>query len=268
MQMNNLDTKSVSQFVDELQQRGVYSFERSELRQLRRTAAAKASALSRLVGKGRIARIRQKFYVIIPPEYRSTGVIPPSWFIDQLMQHLGLDYYVGLLSAAQLHGSAHQQPREFQVVTNKQLRPLKVGNSRIRFVVRTDISDVPTSNYKGYTGYFRVSVPEATACDLVRYHRVAGGFSNIATVLTQLAEGFDGMQLKDVAKVMLEQTEMQRLGYLTELAGAQSKTDILSSSLNLNELKYTGLKPSRRLSGFKRNSKWKIVLNQQIEVDL
>lgn len=39
------------------------------------------------------------------------------------MKFLGQPYYVGLLSAAALHGAAHHQPQEFQVVTNKQFRP-------------------------------------------------------------------------------------------------------------------------------------------------
>jgi hypothetical protein len=34
------------------------------------------------------------------------------------MKYLGREYYVGLLNAAALHGSAHQQPQEFTVITN------------------------------------------------------------------------------------------------------------------------------------------------------
>jgi hypothetical protein len=36
---------------------------------------------------------------IVPPEYRSLGCLSPEQFIPQLMKHLGLEYYVGLLSA-------------------------------------------------------------------------------------------------------------------------------------------------------------------------
>ena len=43
-------------------------------------------------------------------------MIPADWFIAELMQFLDLPYYVGVLSAAALHGAAHQQAQEFHVV--------------------------------------------------------------------------------------------------------------------------------------------------------
>jgi predicted transcriptional regulator of viral defense system len=69
--------------------------------------------------------IREGFYVIVPLEYASSGILPPEWFIDELMKFLRQPYYVGLLSAAAIHGAAHQQPQEFHVVIPEALRSIK-----------------------------------------------------------------------------------------------------------------------------------------------
>jgi len=47
-------------------------------------------------------------YVAIPPEFRSWGVVPGAHFVDPMMRHLGHDYYVCFLSAAEVHRFSHQ----------------------------------------------------------------------------------------------------------------------------------------------------------------
>jgi hypothetical protein len=49
--------------------------------------------------------------VIVPPEYRRIECLAADHFVPQLMEHLGEWYYVALLSAAELHGAAHQRPK-------------------------------------------------------------------------------------------------------------------------------------------------------------
>lgn len=43
-------------------------------------------ALYRLKAKKRIAQIRKGIYAIITPEYLRQGMIPPAFFIDNMMQ--------------------------------------------------------------------------------------------------------------------------------------------------------------------------------------
>ena len=57
----------------------------------------------------------------IPAEYRSWRAVPASHFIDPMMRHLDHGYYVGYLSAAEVHGAAHQRPQVFQVITDARL---------------------------------------------------------------------------------------------------------------------------------------------------
>ena len=123
----------MSIWVEQLQSRGRYTFTRTEAESgTGRSFVAAQSALRRMKQQQRIVSPRRGFYVIVPPEYRATGSPPASWFVDDLMHHLGQPYYVGLLSAAAIHGAAHQQPMVFQVVTNKPTREMRAGKVIIR----------------------------------------------------------------------------------------------------------------------------------------
>ena len=56
---------------------------------------------------------RRGFYLIVDPGHRELGALPATAWIDDLMRFHGVPYYVGLLTAAALHGAAHQQPMAF-----------------------------------------------------------------------------------------------------------------------------------------------------------
>lgn len=120
--------KGLEGWVDSLQSLGRYTFLRSEaLAENGPSAEAVNKALQRLERRGRLAKIKKYFYVIIPLEYSKSGGLPPSWYIDDLMKALKQPYYVGLLSAAALHGASHQQPQEFQVFSDRFIRSLHRG---------------------------------------------------------------------------------------------------------------------------------------------
>lgn len=57
------------------------------------------------------------FYVIIPTQYQLKGIVPPSYYINELMEYLGKPCYVGLLSAAALYGASHQRVKVIQIIT-------------------------------------------------------------------------------------------------------------------------------------------------------
>jgi len=73
-------------------------------------------SLSRLVKKGVIISPWRGFYVTVPTEYRLKGIVPPVFWMDALMKHLGRDYYVSLLNAAEFYGASHQKPMTFSVM--------------------------------------------------------------------------------------------------------------------------------------------------------
>ncbi|HYH16848.1 MAG TPA: type IV toxin-antitoxin system AbiEi family antitoxin, partial [Flavisolibacter sp.] len=127
-------------FVDELRSKGKYTFTLNDLRcRYQLSDEALKKALQRLTKKKEATRIRKEFYVIVPPEYRSRGVLPTSLFIADLMKFLQKDYYTGLLSAASFYGAAHQQPQEFYVITTKPtLRPIESNKLKINFYYKKE----------------------------------------------------------------------------------------------------------------------------------
>ena len=98
--------------------------------------AAVAAALGRAEADHLIASPVRGFHVVLPLEDRGTGT--PSWrlFLDPLLTHLGLPYYVGLLTAASIHGASAQAVQVVQVVTSRPRRPVRSGRLVIEFVVR------------------------------------------------------------------------------------------------------------------------------------
>jgi predicted transcriptional regulator of viral defense system len=124
----------VTDYVADLQSKGRYTFTRDEAQKaLSLSDLALKRSLERLSKKKSIVLVHRGFYIIVPLEYRARGILPPEWFIRELMQFMNLDYYVGLLSAAAIHGAAHQQPQEFHVVIPRFQRDIRTGNLSIRF---------------------------------------------------------------------------------------------------------------------------------------
>ena len=263
------DYSSLSKFVDSLQAEGRYSFCKEEvLAKMQSSTEAFKKAVARLVAKRRVAMPKRGFYVIVPIEYRSAGAPPPSWFIDDLMHRLGRQYYVGLLSAAALYGAAHQQPQEFQVVTDRPERPIIVGRGRIRFVVKRNIKRTLTTEVKTETGTMRVSTPEMTSLDLVRYVSVAAGLGNVATVLAELAERINPQRLVEAALIDGELAHAQRLGYLFCRVGAKKQIRELADWLMTMHPRPVPLRAGRLVHGRPTDPWWRVIVNEEIEADL
>ncbi|HVE87152.1 MAG TPA: type IV toxin-antitoxin system AbiEi family antitoxin [Myxococcales bacterium] len=268
MKREHKSRSSLAGFVDALQGSGRYVLTRPEaIEALGVSDEALQAAVRRLAAKRRIVVPRRGFFVIVPVEYRSAGAPPPDWFIDDLMKFECQPYYVGLLSAAALHGAAHQQPQEFQVVTNAPLRPTRAGRARIRFFTKRHLERTPAIQVKTETGFMRVSTPEATAIDLVRYARSAGHLANVATVLGELAEKLDPGRLVEAARADVELSHVQRLGHLLDLVGAASIGEPLAAWLEAQRPRVIALRPGRALKTAARDSRWHVAINEQVEVD-
>ena len=226
--------------------------------------------LSWLVGKGVVTSVYRGFYVIIPPHYAAKGVVPPMYYIDQLMAHLGKPYYIGLLSAAELLGAAHQRPQKFSVMTVYPKATVSATkNPLLAWVYRRDVPKDFLLTKNSETGQVCYSNPELTALDLVQYEQYVGGLSRSATVLAELAELVDfsavGSELFDFTTV----PTIQRLGYILErVLDEQDKADALHHKLIAygKRLNYVPLS-SRHASGGERNKRWRVEVNTQIETD-
>lgn len=261
--------ETVKTFIDRLQSRGRYSFKKEEVfSNLNISLDAVKKALSRMETKGRIVMIRRGFYVIVPLEYMESGILPPSWFIDQLMNFLKHPYYVGLLSAAALEGAAHQQPQQFQVVTDRQVRPITVNGLSIRFIVKKEFPRFDElKKIKTRAGYMWASEPELTAIDLLRHVGPSGGLNHVSTLLLELGEKVRSARLVMVAKKEKKLVYIQRLGFILDYVGHEKKTVKLAQWIKKKEPCRVVLDPGKPKGNAEFNEKWSIFVNRRIEVD-
>jgi predicted transcriptional regulator of viral defense system len=230
-----------------------------------------AASLARLRRQGRIFSPHPGLYFPIPPQYRTWGVIPALDFIDPMMRAMDRRYYVALLSAAELHGAAHQRPQVFQVVVDRPVQNRDVGRVRLRFYTRQRFADVPTQMRNSATGRVVVSTPAATCLDLTSRPNDAGGLSNVATVLAELVEEqrLTGEQLVDAA-AGYPSSSIRRLGWLLEFIDADVGTDELAQTIaarDPNPRSLTLLDPRGAKQGV-LDARWGLTVNQVVEPDL
>lgn len=172
------------------------------------------ASLARLIRQGQLFSPSRGFYVVVPPEFRSWRVVPADRFIDPLMRHLNRSYYVGFLSAAALHGAAHQSPQTFRVVTDRPAKDRDIGRIQLRFTVAEHVSDMPTEKRTVETGSMVVATRETTVVDIAWRPSLAGGISNVATVIQEIGE-LDGEVLARIAPLRNRVTA-RRVGWLME----------------------------------------------------
>lgn len=218
----------------------------------------------------KIVSVTKGGWVPVPPEYREAGAPPPLHYIDPLMRHLDHPYYVGLLSAARLHGASHQVPMVLQVVTSAPLRDRRIGSNRIEFIRRSSVSRRPTVQRTVPTGRVAVATPEVTVLDLVEDPAAGAGLGNVATVIGDLLQerAIDPEALS-AAAADYPRAVAQRTGHLVEhLAG------VVDASIRLDSLQrlladgtYTALDPRRTRDG-RHDYRWRVIVNTGIEHEL
>jgi len=222
--------------------------------------------LRRLKQQGLIAEPVRSFHVIVPPEYRRLGCLPAEHFIDQLMQVWEEPYYTCLLSAAERHGAAHQRPQATQVMVRKNRQNIECGMVHVDFIARGDLDVMPVIKVNTPRGVLRYSSPEVTALELVGYPGHAGGLDNVATVLSELSEELAAEKLLEAAE-LCPVSWSQRLGYLLELVGQEELAETFGPFVLENARSYTPLRRAAIIAGGKRNPRWKLIVNVEVESD-
>jgi predicted transcriptional regulator of viral defense system len=229
-------------------------------------------SLQRSIEAHRIVSVTKGGWVPVPPEYRKSGAPPPLHFIDPMMKFLGHDYYVGFLSAAEMHGASHQAPMVFQVATPALLRNRRIGQSRLQFARRSATASRSTERRIVPTGRVNVSTPEVTVLDLVEAPRLGAGLSNVATIIGDLISD----DLLDIEKLASDAqgyptSVVQRAGYLIDFMASEldltTDTRALHDHVTGSELTTVALRPGQP-SGKIRNDRWRVEVNTDVEHDL
>ena len=259
---------SLEKWIDDLQAHGKYSFLRREaLSGSGLSSEAVKKALQRIAARGHVAKAKDYFFVIVPLEYSNSGAPPASWFIHDLMAAMERAYYVGLLSAAGLHGASHQQPQEFQVITDRPIRPITIGRTKIRFFVSKFVDNAATMNVKTPTGAMRVSTPETTVVDLVRFSKVAGQLDNVATVISEMAPTLDSKKLIAAVRAIHDVPNAQRLGYILDMVHARSLAKSLNGWVERQSAGPVPLRPSRSRRAGKEDRRWHVLVDEPLEIE-
>lgn len=224
-------------------------------------------SLSRLARNGEIALIRRGFYVIITPEFSLQKNVPPLMYIDDLMKYIERGYYVSLLSAAALHGAAHQQPMRFFVTTSMPpVRNIENDRLHIAFNIKKEWDNSCVIQMKTRMGYVNVSTPEATMLDLVENQRTFG-LARIVGIIDELSECIGKSSLRNTA-TYYPTAIIQRLGYIFErMLGKEDLTKGLASVLAKRTVYPQYLSLSAEKHGT-LDTKWKVIVNDEIATDI
>lgn len=235
---------------------------------------------TRLTKNHRLASPKRGFYLILRPEDQAVGAPDPVRWIDSFMRHLGVDYRISLLRAAAFHGSSHQSAMVFQVIVPRQIRPFDIGRHRVQFIYQAPdaFAQVNQSEWlaqlKSETGFAKVAGVELTLLDSVRYFHKAAGIGGAAQIVHDLGGKASPRKLVKAAAAY-DSSVVRRLGYLLEHFSHERQADaLLPFAKTAKSMKL--LDPSVKLPAalaaiqadlHEKDSKWKLVLNETVELD-
>jgi len=266
--MNNVIYNDWNLLFNSYLQHGKYTFTYEEINKLFSLSNTAISLqLLYYSKKKRIFQIRKGFYGILTPENSAGEILPFDLFIDSLMKHLNKPYYVSLLSAAALHGAAHQKPMADFVISQTPA-PRSIVNKKMKlfFVSKNSWEQAGIVQMKTRAGYIHVSSPELTAFDLVVYSSKFG-VNRVATILQELYEVMKPAALKRIAE-MQETAAVQRLGYILDRIVENEKlSNALLKILKNRKIFPVTLSIKKPKKG-EIDEKWKVIKNMQIETDL
>lgn len=266
--------KRLEFWIEECQSKGKLAFSLTELRHAFAgdSVTALKQLLERLSTTRKIVSVFKGYYVIVSPQYSSKGILPTAQFIDGLMKYLERKYYVALLNAAALHGSSHQQPQEYFIVTTyPTLRATSKKGLKINYIsTRRLPPESLTEKKKTETGYITISNPLLTIIDLISYEKKIGGLNRASTVINDLVET---VKRNDVCEELINYasvSSLQRLGYvLDEVLNKKELAEKIFSVCKRTGIKFylVPLKASGKKNKDEVNEKWKLMINTEIEID-
>lgn len=257
---------SLAELPDALVSEGRYWLTAAEAAELASVPLAHVyPGLARLRRRGALFSPARGFYVVVPPEYRSWGVLPGELFIDGMMCALGRSYYVSLLTAAAMHGASHQAPQVFQVMVDRHMPNRDIKRVRLRFYVNEHLGQMAVEELQVDTGRLRIATRETTLVDLIVHPDEAGGLNNLATVIVAIGD----IDVAELARLAMTRSRSvaRRLGWLL---------DQFRDDLDLQPLREAALAsdtyPTRLVRALPARGpidpSWNLQVNTSVEPDL
>ena len=254
----------VARFLDDLQARGdlVVSVDQ----------AADQNTLSRIAAHRQLQRLaprttrlpgRPSAFLIVAPEHRLRGAPPVAAWLDEYLHAQGQRYYVGLLSAAALHGSSAQAVQVTQVLLQRPRRPIAVGKIHVDFYVKSKLESTPLTESAGLPAPLAVSSPEATALDLIVFSHRIGGIERVVEVIQGLGDAMTVTGMRSALRAGVPVTVLQRIGWILETLRFESLANVVQRALPRRFPPALLQAHGRRAAGSAREP-WGIVDNVQL----
>jgi predicted transcriptional regulator of viral defense system len=170
-----------------------------------------------LIRKGWLTRLVGGRYMLLPPEHgpENLGENNPIALAAAVTE----PSYIGWWSAAAFHGFTTQKPMTVTVATQRQMPARTIEGTEVRFI---KIAVRKFSGFKKYTIYGRsvaITDQEKTVVDCIDRPDLAGGPTELTRIVYSAMGGIDHDELVDAALAMKSTALLQRLGFLTDLAG-------------------------------------------------
>jgi hypothetical protein len=268
MNDKKVQKRALARYVRERESEGFCYFIQSEIISLLGYAERSFQrAVKNLIKQKRVLSIKPGFFIIVPPAYDTQGSLPPIAFIEPLMAYLGLSYYIGLRSAAVLYGAGGPVDEPLQVMISSTLGGVHKRAVHIRFLRNGKTTKAPVNILNIEAGMLRVSTPEATALDLVKFYKSLKNFSQVATVLAGfVAQLRADVLLETATKGLYDWAVIQRLGYLLSLedVGGKALAELLAEAINEAKPRYVLLVPRKTHREDERDLHWRIFMNESI----
>lgn len=122
-------------------------------------------------------------------------------------------------------------------------------------------------------GRMMISSAALTALDLLCYQRGSGGIDHVATMLVDLAETIDPLQLAELS-TNVEKSMVQRLGYMQDRLGHQALTTPMHEILRkrgvfrwVELLPWMAQDPDVAFEPQERDARWRVVARRIPEPD-
>lgn len=261
----------LSHFLQYLQSRYIYCFSRAQAeKETGLSGQSLSTALLRYVNKGKILNVRRGIYIIIPVEYTATGIIPLELYVDEMMPLIEKEYYVSMYNAARVHGASHYAIMEDYVMTTIQSPPdIRNDKIRINFFSARHWPKKNIQRRKFASGSYNISSPALTAVDMIKHQNQIGGINKVFGIIQELKEEITSEDLRDLVCWYPYKANIQRLGYLLELAECDEELlIILDNDLKAEKKHITSLVFDKDAMTIGKSKRWKIDVNVEIDEEL
>jgi predicted transcriptional regulator of viral defense system len=183
-----------------------------------------------LIRKGWLARLIGGRYMLLPPEHgpENLGENNPI----ALAAAAAEPSCVGWWSAAAFHGFTTQKPMTVTVATLRQIPTRMIEGTEVRFVKIAARKFFGFRKYSVYGRMAAITEPEKTVIDCIDRPDLAGGPAELTRIVYGAMGEVDQDKLVDAALAMKSTALLQRLGFLTDLAGRKLSDELRSKVRN------------------------------------